>query len=243
MQDLYMEYDDIIIGKRSGFSDRFFSRDKKRNMDNALFVIKYALTRYLGWSADAVSENLSKEIMVKMHLQPLMRYIEYPIEYDKDKDYYYLASLMFKEKSLGLREKTIHTYESIISGKLSKYPKDYFVGSDGTVRAAICLQYLIVHEIVWSSISELYYIFASDRGYDLLKEYKLLNACRDIFETPVDFIHFSLPVAQRDPFYYQYYKFKYMCEMINENGRKRRSSKDYLLEVDEYDYQSIRQKL
>lgn len=243
MQDLYMEYDDIVIGKRGGFSDRFFSNDRKRNMANALFVIKYALVRYLGWNADAIIENLNKDVMVQMHLQPLMKYVDYPLEYDKDKDYYYLVSLMFKEKSLGLKEKTIHTYESILNGKLSKYPKDYFVGSDGVVRAAICLQYLITQEIVWSDINELYWIFASDRGYELLKKYKLLNACREIFETPVDFVHFAIPNGQKDPFLFRYYKFKYMREMVNENGRKKKAETDYLLEVEYDDYQALREEL
>lgn len=240
MQDLYMEYDDIVIGKRNAFSDRFFNKDKKRNMANALFVMRYALVRYLGWNADAIAENLNKDLMVRMHLQPLMKYVEYPLEYDKDKDYYYLVSLMFREKALGLKEKTIHTYESILNGRLSKYPKDYFVGSDGVVRAAICLQYLVTQEIVWTDVNDLYCIFASDRGYDLLKKYKLLNACREIFETPVDFIHFAMPKGQKDPFFYRYYKFKYLREMVNENGRKKKSDADYRLDVRYDDYRLLR---
>ena len=243
MQDLYMEYDDIVIGKRGNYSDRFFGKDKKANMKNALAVIKYALVHYLGWNADAVSENLTYEVMDQMHLLPLMRYIEYPTEYDKTKDFFFLASLLFKDKALGFKDKTIHTYECILNGSLAKYPKDYFVGSDGIVRASICLQYLITQEIMWTDINDLYYIFASDTGYDLLKQYRLWNACREVFDTPVDYIHFTLPKEQRDPLFYRYYRFKYLCEMIGDNGRKRRSNLNYKLEVDSNDYQNLRDEL
>lgn len=246
LQDLYMEYDDILIGKRQMFSDIFFTpenSDDKKNMQNALIVIKYALTKYLRWSPDAICTYLNKEVITRMHLMPLMKYISYPVEYDKDTDWYYLVTLMFKEKKLDMRQKTIHIYESVLSGKLSKYPRDYFLGRDGVVRAAMCLQYLINQHISFTSVNEIYSLFASDEGYQLLKKYRLLNACREIFETPVDFLHFTLPDDQKDELLRMYYSFKYCTIMTNEKGRKKKYLGDYSLEVNESDYSYLRQKL
>lgn len=245
MTQLYQEYDDIVIGKRPAFSDRFFSGEgnPKTNMENAIFVIRYALTKYLRWNADAMAANLNKEVMTRMHLQPLMKYVEYPLEYDKENDWFYLVSLIFKDKRIGLRQKTIHTYECVLSGELAKYPRDYFVGSDGVVKAAICLQYLLNEKTSYETINDLYYAFASDEGYELLRDNKLLNACKEIFETPVEFLHFSLPPDMRDEFLRQYYSFKYVREMLNEKGRKRKSAAEYRLEVDEDDYSYLREEL
>lgn len=232
LKDLLIEYDDIIIGKRLSFSDTYFGKDKATCMDNAIEVIRYAFQKYLRWPKDAVGEKMNKKIMEKLHLQTLMKYIDYPIEYDKETDYYYLAALIFASKSLNMRERTIHTYERILSKEQTKYPKDYFVGSDGIVRAGLCLQYMINHYIMCQSINDLYYIFATERGYAYLREYKLLHACREIFETPVDFLHFVLPKTQKNEFYHMFYKFKFLREMTNADGRKVQTANEYKLKGD-----------
>ena len=169
MRELYMEYDNIMIKKRKGFSNAYFNKKSSRCMEYALRVIKYAFNKYLRWTPEALERKLNKEIMVKMHLQPLMQYIDYPIEYDKNTDYYYLVSLLYKGHTLDSRARTIHTYESVLNGKIVKYPKDYFMGSDGLVRAAFCLQYMIEHFVTFHNANELYYFFASNEGYDALK--------------------------------------------------------------------------
>lgn len=230
MNDLLVEYDDIMIGKRAAFSDTFFDKENVTSENNAIQVIRYAFTRYLRWSQDAIKEKMDSKLMAKLHLLDLMKYIDYPIEYNKSKDYFYLASLVFRSSKLTMRDKTIHTYEKVLAGEQSKYPKDYFSGSDGYVRAGICLQYMINNYIVFSSINELYSIFSTEEGYVYLKKYKLMSACKEIFDTPVDFLHFALPYSQKNNLYINYYKFKFMREMLNENGRKQKSTKNYRLE-------------
>lgn len=230
MNELLVEYDDIIIGKRTGFSDTFFNKESSVSSKNALKVIRYAFKRYLRWSKDAIGERMTPELMERLHLQELMRFIDYPVEYDREKDYFYLANLIFSPQKITLRDKTIHIYERILDGDQAKYPKDYFSGSDGYVRAGICFQYMIDHFVSFSTFNELYSIFSSEEGYVLLKKYKLLNACKEIFETPVDFLNFALPDSQKNKFYYNYYRFKYGREMINENGRKQKNANDYKLE-------------
>lgn len=233
MNQLYAEYDDVLIGKRTGYSMRFFGRKNAKSMQNAILVMRYSFNKYLRWPPELLKLKIDKDLLTQLKLTPLLKYIQFPVEYDKEKDFYYLISLVYEDK-YGLRErdKTIHTYERILTGASTKYPKDYFSGTEGLARAGICLQYMINHFVVFSSINELYFIFASDLGYNYLKKYKLITACREAFLTPVDFLHFSLPKEQKSDVYYYFYRFKYVREMLSPNGRKRRAAHTYLLKGD-----------
>lgn len=233
MRNLFVEYDDIMIGKRTGFSNTYFRKGSSRNMEHALRVMRYAFDRYLRWNPTVLKRRLNKKIMVKMHLQVLMQYINYPIEYDKDKDYYYLVSLLYYRHRLDNRSITIHTYEKLLDGSITKYPKDYFMGTEGLIKAGFCLQYMIEHYIMSPGldINTLYYIFASEEGYKALKKYRLLSISRDAFETPVDFLHFVLPTDQKNSLLLHYYKYKYKTEMLNNTGIKIKPKTNYKLDI------------
>lgn len=232
MDTLLYEYDNILIGKKNVYSDIYFKKNKANSQKNALAVMRYAFTRYLRWTPEAISEKMTKQIMIKLHLQPLMKYIDYPVEYDKERDYFYLVSLVFGSK-LTMRDQTIHIYEEILSGRRRKYPIDYFLGSDGMVRAGLCLQYVVSNFLYFTSANDMYSFFACEEGYVCLRKYRLLNACRESFDTPVDFLHFALPLSQRNMFFFYYYKFKFLKEMMTPTGRKRQTDKKYKLEVAE----------
>ena len=219
--DLLAEYDDILLGKRNNFSGRFFNKEVNvaSNEENALYIMKYAFTHYLRWSPEDLEANLNYALMKKLRLLSLMRYIDYPVEYDKHKDFYYLVTLTFRKNTVTIKSKTIHTYEKILSGEQKKYPKDYFLGSEGFVRAGVCLQYMIEHFVHYETLNELYGLFASRRGTEILKENKLLNVAKDIFETPVDYFNFSIPKDQRNEELFHYYKFKYLCSQATSSGK------------------------
>ena len=235
---LYVEYDDLMIKKRAYYSNSYFRYGKGENEENALAVIKYAFTRYLRWPPEVIAKRLNHEIMEKLHLLSLMQYIDYPIEYKKDKDYYYLVTLVYHRHRLTFRDKTIHTYEKIISGEIPKYPKEYFVGSEGQRRAHICLQYLINNYLDIKTINELYHFFATRESFQMLRKYRLNSVCRDIFDTPVDYFHYTLPYEKRNEFLYHFYKFKMLTQLYNENGKRQKSNQNYLLKTGgKYDFQ------
>lgn len=229
MNQLYTEYDEIMIGKRENFSGRFFSKENTKSMENAVRILRYSFSKYLRWPPEVLSKRIDRALLEKLHLYQLMKFIQFPVEYDREKDLFYLVTLAYDKYGLKDRDKTIHTYEKVLDGSSCKYPKDYFTGSDGVARAGICLQYMINHFIIFRSINELYGIFATDEGYSYLQKYKLINVCKEVFDTPVDFLHFALPPQQKNQLYFHYYKFKYYREMVNENGRKCRSTHDYIL--------------
>ena len=223
INELLLEYDDIMIGKRDSYSSILYDSKGIVSENYAISIIRYALVHYLGWNKRIMLNCLNYKVMKQMHLQELMKFIEYPVEYDKQKDYFYLVTLLYKEETLSFRDMTIHIYEKILSGLRSKYPKDYFSGSDGRVRAGICMQYFIEHYVPFSSLNDLYYFFSTAEGYKMLENYKLINACNELFETPVDYLYFSLPDDQKNSLYHNYYRYKYDKE--NSTSKKRRQRK------------------
>lgn len=231
MQGLYREYDDIMIGKKKNFSDRFFQRGAETNEKMALAVMKYAFVVYMKMKPDALVELLDRRLMDEMHLTGLMKYIPFPPEYDKKRDFYYIISLISRGHVLTNRDRVIHVYERVLNGELPKYPKDYFSGSGGMINAGICLDYMINHFVMYEDINHLYFLFASKKGFAFLKQYKLLKVCRALFDTPVDYLHFILPQDVKNEFFLRYYRFNYLLEVTPEMLRTKRPDKDYRLEV------------
>ena len=227
---LYSEYDQIMIGKRNYFSDFFFKYGNAENMKNALVVMRYAFCCYLRWPPEILIKCLNREVMEKCHLQSLMQYIDYPIEYKKETDYYYLVTLIFKRYKLTFYDKTVHTYENILAKNTAKFAKNYFLGYHGKLRACICLQYIVNHYVDFHSINELYYIFASEKGYQILKDMRLLPICQSMFETPIDYLNLIIPDDNKSELYYYFYKYKYLMEMFSEKGRKRKPTNAYILQ-------------
>ena len=225
MDSILLEYDNICIGKYSHFG-KYFKQSEAANQKNALTVMRYAFDHYLPeWTPDDLCNNLNKDILNQLHLGTLMNYIKYPVDYDKEKDYFYLVSLLYPERRISVVDQTLHTYENILNSKDARYPRDYFVGADGMERAFICLQYVIAKHVSFHSINDLYYFIYSDDGQEFLKKYKLSNVCRQLFPTPVDYLHYTLPKDYQSPFLLNYYRYRYEKKM-RENISGRVTHKD-----------------
>ena len=229
MDDLLIEYDELMSGERTTFSDRFFGRDFTLNEKHALRVMRYAFDYYLGWSADTLEHFLSKDVMERLKLLPLIKYIHFPEEYDETKDFYYIVSLIYPSKRISLEDQVVHTYQRILDGSVVKYPKDYFIGTDGLVRAGICLQYAINHGLSFTTKNDLYYFFASEDAPKFLRKWKLQTICKQAFDSPVEYLHFSLPEKEKVHIYYEYYLWLWYQSMTTDNGRRRKISHKKLI--------------
>lgn len=223
---LLNEYEDILIGNRKVFSDQFFGAGKPESRRNALAVLQYAFERYLKWPPNVIARRMTKELIAQMHLHTVIKYIKFPPEYNRDRDYFYIVALLYPNFKITRRQRITYVYKNVLEKKILKFPKDYFFGEEGIVRALVCMQYLLT-DILQAEISspvDAYALFASEYGLACLRKYKLLNICDELFQTPVDFIHMALPDDSRDPFLYVYYKFQYFSTMFNENGSRKSGS-------------------
>ena len=59
-------------------------------------------------------------------------------------------------------------------------------------------------------MNEMYAFFASPAGIRTLNQHGLKHIADSIFESPVQFLHMSLPDDMKDEFLYHYYTFQWM---------------------------------
>ena len=208
--ELKKEYESILLKKKKNYSCSFFNYDNKSiNQKNALIIIRYALEDFLHWTPKDIEQNLNMEIMRAMKIDTLLKHIEIPHELNMERDLFYIAHLLYPDQCpYNPKAQTIKVYHDVLSRKLYRYPKSFFEDIGGIERAKLCLINMIQNYIFPHNVEELYQLFSEDTIGKTLKKYCLLDACNMIFESPLDFLHESLSMDQKNDFCYQYYKFK-----------------------------------
>jgi len=203
------EYEDVLIGKRKAIASYYFSYGPNGNMKLALKIMRYSFDTYLHWNAEQLRDFLTLDVLEQLKLRSLLRHIQFPPELDRKKDLFFIAwqlypkTVHFTEQDLILR-----VYKNILSGKQLKYPKEFFTGRYGLLRARVCLRYLIEQYLHCASIPELYEYFASAQCQKTLRLHKLLVICRDLYDSPIEYLHRTLPRDQQDVFLYRFYDFQ-----------------------------------
>lgn len=65
---------------------------------------------------------------------------------------------------------------------------------------------LIEYMPPFSSLEAMYAYFASPKGREAIREYKLLVPLRELYESPLDYLHDSLSSQQKSEELYEKYK-------------------------------------
>lgn len=207
--NMIYEYESILLGKKSGFSSFFFNHSDEANERSALELFDYVVKTYLRWTPEQVYNCMSWDIINRLKLDTIMRYIRFPPEMDVRTDLYVIASKLYPDKiKINSREMTLLVYKRVLSGELYKFPKGFFLQNRGINRAIICFQYMLGQYTAFSSVEEMYEFFSTPKGTKLLKQYKLNAVSVAIYEYPIDYLHASLPPEVKSQFYYNYYRFK-----------------------------------
>lgn len=211
--ELISEYDDILLGKRNNYSAYYFGSSKHQNEKEALYIFKYAFEYYLRWDPFTLRDMLNMEILKKLKLNQILKYIDFPPELNPETDLFYIVWKLYSfTKNYSERDLILRVYNNMLEDKIKKFPKEFFNGSYGQLRALVCLQYVFSNYMSFTSISEIYDLSATDEFICILKKYKLLSVAKDIFATPVDFAHYAIPKSQRDNTTYMIKKFEYLWE-------------------------------
>lgn len=212
---ILQEYDQVLLNNKESKLDKYLF-SSNYNEKTALELFRYALTYYLNWSPEDIYYHLDYEIIKLMKLESLYKYITFPCELSKEKDFYYIAVLLYpKQFKLNKKELCIQLYKKLLSGEISKFPKGYMTGHIGMMRACFCLQYLISHHLYYDNAEELYTTFASPEGSKILKQYKLTSVCSDLFGHPLDFLHAALPGDKKDEYKYHLYRYRISEKQLN----------------------------
>ena len=209
-QSICIEYDEILLDHRKTFSVSHFGENTEEDVDyNAKTVVRYAFDTYLRWPRPVLEKRLTMQILEKLKLQNVIKYLRLPIEYDKEGDLFYLVSYVYDRYLPGLRLRTLHLYEKVLMGKVQKFPKEYFSGLDGIRRALVCLNYVVNQEYPYATAEELYELSSSKRWKSFLQKTKLQPVWKPLFSSPVDYLHLALPSENQSDFLSHYYEYLY----------------------------------
>lgn len=211
------EYEDTLVGKRKSVSVYYFSYGESGNMRLALQIMQYAFETYLKWEPLVLRDYLTFEVLDRLKLRFLLKYIVFPPELNSKEDLFYIAWLIYpKTIHYGAKELTLRVYQKLMDKEIQKFPKEFFTGRDGVTRSQICLRYVIEHQLNLSSIKALYEYFSTDACTKMLRKNKLLVVSRDLYDSQVDYLHSSLAEEQRDEFWFRYYDFHLRRRLLNE---------------------------
>lgn len=224
---LLFEYIKVLEGQASTFSNVYFIKGSEKNHESALQIFRFAIEYFLHWKPEDAEKQLNQDIISKMRLEKVYKYINFPPELDPEKDYWYVAHLLYPSKiRYDMEQLALDIYKKVLLGKdnkgLYKFPKHFFDGADGRLKATVCLHYLIDKYEVFGSVKEMYAYFASDKGRKDLDDHALRLVWRNVFTSPVIYLHETLPAEQRNEFWFHYYEFvfRYQEEEKNEKRMK-----------------------
>lgn len=206
---LYYNYEQILLDEKRVFAKYFFSGIDAVCEKNALRVMKFAFENYLRWTPEELADNLNEEILKKLKLLYLVKYVRFPAELDPKEDYFYIAHKLYPEKiKYDVVESTRRVFNRVVDGNRKKFPKGFFSDSDGDERACLCFQRMLAQsELTFHSIKETYQFFSTSKGNSMLIKYRLYSQMHHFFGTALDFLHESLSDEERSPLWLHYYSF------------------------------------
>ncbi|WFR59051.1 hypothetical protein QA584_08195 [Anaerocolumna sp. AGMB13025] len=209
-QNIIKDYENLLTNEEgANLSTSYFCYNNSNNHKLALELFRYAIETVLNWSPMEVVNCLDIKIIEKLNLYVPYKYLIFPEELNKRKDCFYVAHLLYPEIiPYNMREYVIISYKKVLSQETGKFSKSFFAGSEGELRACLCLQYLLKEYFTFSSIEEIYYYFSTAKAITSLRQYRLAGVCSELFESPLEFLHTALPNKQKNELYYQFYHFE-----------------------------------
>ena len=111
------EYNEVLIGRKALVPAFFFGQSDREAETTALIIFKYAFDTYLGWTPEQLRENLTYEIIEKLKLKQALKYIQYPPEFDKKKDMFYVVWRLYPHTAnITLNEQVLKVYRMVLDG-------------------------------------------------------------------------------------------------------------------------------
>lgn len=206
LQMVLNEYDEVLMGKRKSYSAFFMSR---HHGDKVIKIaLKYCFETYLQWTPEQVRECLTPELVKRMHIEGLINRIPCPPELNAKTELYYVAWWLYPEtQNVSTPELMIKVYDDLLSEKITKFPKGYFDGILGLIHAKAIFLTMVKRYLSFDGPESMYAFFADTKqSKPIMKKYRLSVPLRELFDSPLDYLHEALPESQKREDLYQQYK-------------------------------------
>lgn len=206
-QQKLAEVREMLLGARQHYSASFLDRDT--GDINVYEALRYLFEAFLEWSPTQVRDCLSIDIIRLFKMEPLINRLPCPPELDRNRDFEYVAWYLYPETvNCTKKDLAIKVYHRLIKGEITRFPKGYF---DGTIqswfRARCAFQCMLIEYMPpFPSLEALYAYFTGSKGREAIRKYKLLVPLRELYDSPLDYLHDSLSSQQRSEELYQKYK-------------------------------------
>jgi hypothetical protein len=209
---LLYEYTNVLCGTNKDISTIFFKKGPSaQNEIFAIELLKYMFEIFLRWTPEDACARFDKQVADEMHVSRIIKYL--PIsDMEPDIDYSYIVHLVYPDIIPYDKDRlTIRIYKAILddNNSRSKFPKGFFDGIDGRRKACVCFRYMIENYFAFDSIEAMYSFFSTKEGEASLNKYGLYLALKDVFVSPVKYLHETLPQDEKNDFLYFYYDIMY----------------------------------
>lgn len=219
-ENLIYEYERILTDSNKVTMDTYHFKDLSNDAQEktAVVIIQYAILYICHWTPAEALRNLNEDVLARLKLKGLMKYIQIPTGLDEKERITYVLHLCFPDKiKFNQRKKVELFYENILDtkGAGAVFPKRFFTNYDANFNAAICLQYFIKRYVKVDSIDELYFIFNTTEMKKKLVRYRLSKPLNKIYGgNTLDYLHNSLTPKERNNFLYYSGKYNQLVKKI-----------------------------
>ena len=235
-------YEDALIGRRrfslkipgylerkptrekGTFEDLERARDIQASKENdALAVVRYAITNILGWTPQEAFVFFNKEVMQKLKLDQACKYIQFPRDLSPNSDYWWIIYKAFPTQvSYEPYQRVLNMYKRLLKGEIKHFSRNVFDGTEGAEYLNSLLHYFISENIPANTVEDLYDAFGHSANIvKELKKAKLFYAYKNKFYSPLDWLHSSLE-DESNSLYYHYQQYMDVFEKTSQNIKQKK---------------------
>lgn len=110
------EYNNLLLGNQNQISTQVFSSNKAKGEKIALEICRYVIENILKWTPEEASKRFNREVVDRMKLHSIIKYVEFPVELDDEKDYFYIVYRLYPTQiHFDSRNVIVNVYRKILA--------------------------------------------------------------------------------------------------------------------------------
>lgn len=209
------EYERVLLEKKRKLPMYIFPMGDYAKEDFAIDLMKYGIKTYLGWSKEQTVTNLTYDILDRIKCTELIDYLISPPEISPKEDFFFVVNKLYPgARDFDFRDLVVGVYKKVLSGQISRFPKGFFEGENGELRASLCLQYAISQTKMFRSLEDAYDFFSSPEAVTYLKKMKIAGPLVTTYSNALEYFHDALSDEVKSDLYYNFYIFNKMLSDI-----------------------------